>query len=148
MNAYETSQLGVDFIKDKEGFRAEVYNDVAGKPTIGYGHLLIPGEHLFNITQDKAEAILKSDLFKAEKAVCDLVKFPITQTEFDALVSFTFNLGRRALQNSTLLKYLNNGDVSKAADEFPKWNHAGGVVVAGLTARRLQEQAMFLFGRP
>lgn len=142
----KTSQAGIDLIKTFEGYSATPYSDVAEKLTIGYGHLIKPGENFTAIGLEQAELILAADLGFAEKAVSELVKEPLSQNEFDALVSFTFNLGRNALKNSTLLRLLNAGQVEAAADQILRWDHAGGKVVAGLTRRRQAERSLFIHG--
>lgn len=146
MNGLKTSQRGVDLIKGFEGYSASVYEDVVGKRTIGYGHLILPNENFYSIGEEQAETILEADLAIAEKAVNDLVLTPLAQNEFDALVSFTFNLGRNALKNSTLLRLLNKGEMDAASEQFLRWNHAGGEVVAGLTRRRVAEKELFCYG--
>lgn len=137
------SEAGVCLIREFEGCRLETYCCAAGVPTIGYGHTA--GVTMgMKITQEEAEAYLREDLRKFEKAVNNALKCRVTQNQFDALVSFAYNLGGGALRNSSLLKYLNAGDLKGAADEFPKWNKAAGRVVEGLTARRLKERKLFL----
>ncbi|MGB6193776.1 MAG: lysozyme, partial [Terracidiphilus sp.] len=119
-------------MKTAEGFRSRTYLDVAGKATIGYGHLL--GAHeafLGEITAAQAEALLAADVAQAEQSVARLVKVPLTQGQFDALVDFTFNLGAERLRASTLLLKLNSGDYGTAAEELLRWDHAGAVEVAG-----------------
>jgi lysozyme len=133
----QLSAEGLDLIKKSEGFRDRVYLDVAGFPTIGYGHLIKPHESFPNgITEAQAAAILATDVQDAEQAVAWLVKVALTQGQFDALVDFCFNLGAGRLAGSTLLRELNVGDYQAAARQFLAWDHAGGVVVAGLKARR------------
>jgi len=138
------SKHGLDFIASFEGCSLTAYWDSLGSVwTIGYGHT--GGVHKGQvITKQKALDLLKSDCSGAASAVNRLVKVAINQNQFDALVSFTFNCGSGALQSSTLLKLLNAGDYKGAANEFPKWNHAGGKVVAGLTRRRNAEKKLFL----
>ncbi len=94
-------------------------------------------------TQQEADDELELDLAEAEKVVNGL-GLVLTQGQFDALVSFAFNVGGRALVRSTLLKLLRAGALSAAADEFLRWTHAGGKVVAGLATRRAAERALFL----
>jgi len=96
------------------------------------------------ITNAQAEDLLKGDLDKFEMAVEDAVKVSLNDDQFAALVSFAFNLGPRNLNKSTLLRLLNSGNSQGAADEFPKWNKAGGQVLKGLTRRRNAERALFL----
>jgi lysozyme len=143
----KTSQAGVELIKGFEGVRLNAYDDGIGVATIGVGH--INGVHMGDvITEDQADDYLRDDLGSAEAAVNRLVKVPLDQSKFDALVSFTFNLGAGALASSTLLKKLNSGDVDGAADEFLRWTKAGGRIMAGLTKRRISERMLFLTGKP
>lgn len=138
---------GIELIKEFEGFRAKAYRDVAGYWTIGYGHLIKPGEmdkYLHReITEAEGEKILREDVKSAEASVKKFVKVPLTQGQFDALVSFTFNLGPGNLSSSTLLKKLNAGDYQGASLELRRWNRAGGKVYAGLVRRREAEQNLF-----
>src|SRR5574338_202601 len=145
----KTSQDGVNLIKHFEGLRTKAYLDSVGIPTIGYGHT--KGVKLgMMITETKAEELLKKDLEYFENKVLDLVKVNLLQNQFDALVSFTFNLSEGSLKKSTLLKKLNNTvffreeELESIADEFLKWNKAGGKVLTGLTKRRIAEKMMFL----
>lgn len=140
----KTSQAGVDLIKSFEGCRLKAYKDIVGVVTIGYGHT---GDDIYEnqiISQDEADQLLLDDLCIFEKGVTSFVSCPLTQNQFDALVSFSYNLGLTALKTSTLLKKLNNEDYGEAADEFLKWDKAGGVVVPGILRRRQLEQALFL----
>jgi lysozyme len=133
----QLSAEGLELIKTSEGFRSLVYRDVAGIPTIGYGHRVMPGESFPNgVSEEQATAILTSDVQEAEQAVTRLVTMALTQGQFDALVDFCFNLGATRLAGSTLLKELNAGHYTYAAEQFLLWDHAGGAVVAGLEARR------------
>jgi lysozyme len=136
------SDDGLALIRAHEGCRYEAYPDSVGVPTIGYGHT--KGVKLGDTcTDEQAEAWLREDVTTAESCVSSSVTVPMTQGEFDALVSFTFNLGCHALRSSTLLIKLNNSDYDGAAAEFGKWNHARGKVLAGLTARREAERQLF-----
>lgn len=141
-----TSQEGVDLIKAFEGRRLRAYRCSAGVWTIGYGHTgdVKPGDR---ISPDKAEKLLREDLRKFEDGVSIRVQVPLTQNQFDALVSFSFNVGIGALGRSTLLKKLNKKDYRGAANEFRKWNKGGGRVLAGLVRRRKAERALFLSGK-
>lgn len=137
------SDAGICLIKQFEGCRLEAYRCAAGVPTIGYGHTA--GVTMgMKITQAQAEAYLREDVRAFETAVNNVLGCGVTQNQFDALVSFAYNLGAGALRNSTLLKRLNAGDVKGAADEFPKWNKAAGKVLEGLTRRRMMERQLFL----
>lgn len=138
------SQKGLNLIKEFEGLELRAYKDSVGVVTIGYGST---GPHVsmgMTITADQAEALLKNDVSRFEKGVMDLVTVPITQNQFDALVSFSFNLGLGNLKASTLLRKLNSLDYVGAANEFPRWNKAGGKALAGLTRRREAEKKLFL----
>lgn len=139
----KTSKNGLDLIKQFEGCRLKAYRCPAGVLTIGYGHTqgVYDGQI---ITNSQANDYLRSDIAKFEKSVNDLVKVKVTQNMFDALVSFTYNLGAGALKNSTLLKYLNCEDYEEASLEFGKWNKAGGKVLSGLVKRRSLEKKLFI----
>ena len=95
-------------------------------------------------TPEQAKSYFKHDLAKFEKTVNESVTVPLTQNQFDALVSLTYNIGSGAFNNSTLLKKLNKGDYQGAADQFLVWNKAGGKVMKGLVRRREAERALFL----
>ena len=138
-----TSQKGIDLIKKFEGCRLEAYRCPAGVWTIGYGHTkgVQNGQ---KITQAQAEEFLIEDLKVYEKAVESCVKVPLSQNQFDALVSFCYNCGGEALRTSTLLKLLNEGKYKNAAEQFLRWNKAGGKVLVGLTRRREEEKKLFL----
>lgn len=136
------SDAGLDLIKKHEGCRLEAYRDSVGVLTIGYGSTLGVREGMV-ITQDQADERLAQDAHAAERCVNNCVSAQLSQNEFDALCSFVFNLGCASLRNSTLLRKLNAGDYDGAAEEFAKWNHAGGQVLAGLTARRADEAKLF-----
>ncbi len=146
------SDEGITFIANWEGYRSEVYKDSAGLDTIGYGHLL-QDEEAFSegIDETQAMELLKKDVAFAIKAVQENVSVNITQSQFDALVSFTFNVGGGALERSTLLKKLNEADFESAAEEFLKWDKIrdqDGVAIRipGLTGRRVSERQLFLNG--
>ncbi|WP_323119106.1 lysozyme [Burkholderia alba] len=140
-----TGTQGIDLIKQFEGLRLTRYLDAVGKPTIGYGHLILPHERFDRpISASQAEALLRQDLRSAEQAVRQLVRVAITQQQFDALISFAFNLGAGRLRSSTLARYLNAGAAARAADQFLVWNKAGGKPLAGLTRRRQAERQLFL----
>lgn len=137
------SQTGIDLIKSFEGCRLTAYKDAVGVWTIGYGST---GSHVhegLKITQEQAEVLLKQDLKRFIDGVNACVKVPITQNMFDALVSFSFNLGVGSLKTSTLLSKLNKKDYKGASVEFVRWNKAGGKVLAGLTRRRNAEKNLF-----
>lgn len=141
----KTSQDGIDLIKGFEGFVPHRYLCAAGYPTIGYGHVILPHETFPDrITMQEAADLLAKDLLQFERGVLRLISVPLTQGQFDALVSFTFNLGGGALQRSTLRQRLNRGDYAGAANEFSKWTMAGGKRLSGLVKRRHAERELFL----
>ena len=141
----QTSERGLEFIAEHEGLELHAYPDPGsgGDPyTIGYGHTrgVKPGD---TCTKEQALEWLREDVDEAERAIDRLVTVSLTQDQFDALVSFVFNLGAGNFGSSTLLKRINMGDFAGAADEFPRWNRAAGRVMAGLTKRRHAEAALF-----
>ena len=147
----QTSDKGLALIKNSEGFRGNAYPDPAtgGKPyTIGHGTTVYPSGMPVKlgdkVTEQQADAYLRNDVKKFEAAVSNAVKVKLTRGQFDALVSFTYNVGPANMASSTLIKKLNAGDVKVAADEFLRWNKAAGKVMAGLTTRRAAERALFL----
>jgi len=126
------------------GFQA--YLDPIRVLTIGWGHTNDNGRQFDSTsiwTQAECDAEFLNDMAIFEKAVNDLVTVPLNQDEFDALVSFTFNVGAGNLKSSTLLRKLNAGDFAGAAQEFPRWNKAGGEVLPGLVKRRAAEALLF-----
>ena len=144
----QASDKGIALIKQFEGCKLTAYQDSVGVWTIGYGWTKpVDGKPIragMTIKQETAERLLKTGLVSYENDVSRLVKVDLTQGQFDALVSFTYNLGARSLSTSTLLRKLNAGDYAGAADEFLRWNKAGGKVLNGLTRRREAERALFL----
>lgn len=141
-----TSAAGIELIKSHEGCELQSYPDPAtgGDPwTIGYGHTGAEVVAGLIWTKERCEAQLQDDLVVRERAVARLVTAPITQGQFDALVSFAFNVGIANLASSTLLKKLNALDDEGASAEFQKWCHAAGKLMPGLLARRTDEQKMF-----
>lgn len=137
-----TSDKGLALIKQFEGLRLDAYQCSAAVWSIGYGHTrgVMPGDQ---VTEHEAEDLLRQDVMETERSVLRLVTVGLIQSQFDALVSFTFNLGAGALHRSTLLKKLNTGDYHAAAAEFPRWVYAGGERLPGLVRRRLAEKALF-----
>lgn len=143
----QLSAAGLELIKKSEGFRGRTYLDVAGFPTIGYGHRLharetFPG----GVSPAQAEGILATDVSQAEQAVQRLVKVTLTQGQFDALTDFCFNLGAGRLASSTLLKALNDGRYEAARVQLLRWDLAEGEVNAGLKARREAEFQIWASG--
>jgi len=162
----DINNAGLELVKSFEGIpdgnpstvKIDPYLDPVGIWTIGWGHAIRVGadylrgkenrkvaEGLYpgGLTKEQAEQLLRGDLMDACRDVESLAGVHLTDNQFGALVSFTFNLGRGSLAKSTLLKKLNAGDFLGAAAEFPKWNKAGGKVLRGLVARRAAEADLF-----
>ncbi|SEN18587.1 lysozyme [Pseudomonas sp. ok272] len=137
------SQKGVSLIKSFEGLRLKSYQDSVGVWTIGYGTTRGIGPNM-TITNAQAERMFSNDIARFEPELDRLVNVLLNQNQWDALISFTYNLGAANLGSSTLLRLLNAGDYTGAAAQFPRWNKAGGQVLAGLNKRRAAEQQMFL----
>lgn len=141
------SEHGLALVRRWEGLRLEAYRDVAGVWTIGYGttdpEKARPGAR---ITPEIATAWLREDLAVAERAVRKYVTVPLSQAQFDALVSFTYNVGAGALARSTLRRKLNAGDYDAVPAELAKWVHAGGRRVRGLINRRRDEADLWESG--
>nr|WP_314590070.1 lysozyme [uncultured Serratia sp.] len=140
------SNKGRDFIKGFEALRLVAYPDpgTGGKPwTIGWGHTkgVKQGDR---ITQEQAEQFLSDDLAVFELTVNSAIKRPMTQNQFDAMVSLAFNIGGPAFAQSTLVNKFNAGDVQGAADQFPRWKFSDGKVMPGLVKRRVAERETFL----
>ena len=157
----KVSDACVEMIKHHEGVRSKPYRCPAGLWTVGVGHVLYPeqaamkmvdrmalplkAEHDRVFTAGGVDAIFRSDLIRFETGVLRLCPDTFnSQSQFDGMVSFSFNLGLGALQSSTLRMKYNRGDTQGAANEFPKWNKCAGKILNGLTIRRLDEQRMFL----
>ena len=145
-----TSDAGIDMIKSYEGLVLYSYPDpgTGGEPwTIGYGHTkgVLPG---MSISEAQAEAFLREDLEGFERAVLSLLPIPMTQSEFDALVSFAFNVGTFALETSTLRKRLLEGEPRcwVYQKELPRWNKGGSGVLEGLVKRRQREADLACLG--
>ena len=137
------SEACIEFIKGFEGFRPHAYKCPAGVATVGYGHVeyVTMGD---TVTEEEACDLLRQDVQEAADAVDDLVDVELTQSQYDALCSFIYNVGRSAFENSTLLKMLNQGKSAKEiGPQFLRWNKAGGQVLTGLTRRREDEKRMF-----
>jgi len=133
---------GLALIKKFEGCRLEAYYCSGGVLTIGYGHTGGVKES-DTITQEEAEKLLRADVFKFEEYVEDNVMVELDQSQFDALVAWTFNLGPGNLRESTMLKKLNNADYESVPFEMRRWNKAGGKTLDGLIRRRNAEALLF-----
>jgi len=141
------SPQGIAFIKRHEGLKLQLYHDVAGFPTIGYGHLIAPPElathYRDGIAQHQAEVLLRRDIQQVESAMQRLIHSPLNDPQFAAIASFTFNLGSGALQRSTLRRRLNRGEYHAIPAELLRWVYAGGRKHRGLLRRRHEEGALF-----
>lgn len=144
------NEAALKLIKSFEGLKLKPYLDSVGIPTIGYGTIMYPSGLKVSmqdksITEEQAEGFLMYEIMLKTKGVQDMVKVPLNDNEFGALVSFAYNCGVNALKGSTLLKMLNGGSKKEdVADQFLRWNKAGGKVVNGLTRRREAERSLFL----
>ena len=145
----QLSNSGLSLITNFEGLATTAYKAHPSEKyyTIGYGHYGPDVKPTDKIGQTEAEALLKKDVARFEKGVQTLLKMrniSVSQNQFDALVSFAFNVGIENLNTSTLLKKLTAGDIQGAAAEFLRWNKCGGEVLKGLVKRREAERALFL----
>ena len=154
------SEKAIEVIKHHEGVRQKPYRCPAKLWTVGVGHVLYPEqgklpmdqrdgfalkiEDFRTFSMEEVNAILKSDLARFERGVAQYCPVPLTQGMFDALVSFSFNVGLGTLQRSTLRQKLLRGDKEGAAEELLKYCMAGGKILKGLQNRRIDERAMFL----
>lgn len=141
----KTSNKGVGFIKRHEGLMLVPYICPAGYRTIGYGHLLTD-DSVHSITASDAINFLNSDIDVCEDAIKRLINVPLSQNQFDALVSFVFNLGSGSLQRSSLRAKLNRLEYDCASNEFTKWVFAAGKRIQGLVRRRTEEMDLFKYG--
>ncbi|MCF6356126.1 MAG: lysozyme [Candidatus Polarisedimenticolaceae bacterium] len=149
----QMSKNGRKLLAEWEGFETAAYKDSAGLDTIGVGHLITktesgsgeieingePIKYADGLTEAQVYALLGQDLQRFDKAVSESVKTPLNQNQFDALVSFSFNVGVWNFKSSTLLKKLNEGDYVEVPNQLRRWNKAGGKVVQGLVNRREKE---------
>jgi lysozyme len=143
MNDFRYSEAGLALTKRFEGLRLNAYQDINGIWTIGYGHTGKDIVHGRSVTPEQADALLRSDVAAAVHFVNDVVKGPLNQNRFDALVDFTFNVGRGSLLRSQLLTRLNEGNLEGAADGFADWIYAGHKIVPALMQRRIAEANLF-----
>lgn len=156
----KTSKAGIDLIKHFEGVRLKPYKCPALLWTIGVGHVLYPDQHYLSMdgrrnfplkpahkrsfTETEVNELLRNDLYRFESGVARLCGASLPQHQFDALVSFAFNLGIGTLQRSTLKMKLTRGDIQGAADQFLRFSMAGGKILPGLQRRRVAERSLFL----
>lgn len=150
-------QSGKNLFKEWEGLVTHVYLDSGGEPTIGIGHLLTRSERTSGkiiiqgqavsyqngLTEQQCWELLDQDLDGAEKAVNEAVTVPLSQNQFDALVSFVFNVGTGAFRGSTLLKLLNQAQYNQVPAQLRRWVRDNGKVVQGLVNRREKEIALW-----
>lgn len=142
------SDEGLELIKKHEGVRREIYLDPIGLPTGGVGHLL-KGDEIekfpvgTKLSDEQVDEWLRQDVQEAEEAVNRLVKTELNQNQFDALVSFVFNIGSGNFERSQLLRLVNNELWDSAAGQFGRWIYAGGRVFKGLRTRRAEESELF-----
>ena len=143
---YKIDKKGVELIKSFEGCKLKAYKCLSSETyyTIGYGHYGADVQRDMCITQERAEEMLIEDISKFENTVNKLVKVNLTQSMFNALVSFCYNVGQGNFKSSTLLRKLNKGDYVGASEEFARWNKSCGKILKGLVKRRAKEKAEFL----
>lgn len=147
MKVREIPKIAIDFITKEEGCVLHIYRDVAGYPTIGVGHLIRKGEDFSQgLTQEGAEELLRKDLLYTAASIMRLITVPLSDNQYSALLSFTFNVGTGALQASTLRSKLNREEYAGASEEFQKWCWAGGKKLKALYNRRIRERNLFLSG--
>jgi lysozyme len=139
-----TNQAGLELIKSFEGLYLTSYLCPANVWTIGWGSTGPDIGPNMTWTKEQAEARLRFDLEVFEKGVEAVITVPVTDNQFSAMVSLSYNIGISAFRKSTLLKLLNSKDYQGAADQFLRWNKAGGKELAGLTRRRNAERELFL----
>lgn len=142
------SKKGIDLIKKYEGLKLTAYRCPAGLLTIGYGHTGDDVKPGMTINKEFAEILLKEDLKVFEKAINDLVKVELTQNQFDALISFIYNVGTGNFKKSILLRLINEKKFNEVSNEFMKWTKArqpgGFKELPGLVKRRTEEKKLFL----
>jgi len=136
-------------IRHHEGVRPSPYRCPAGLWTVGVGHVIGDGKSLpedwnRKLSSEEIDSILAADLRRFERGVLRMCPVPLTQGQFDALVSFSFNVGLGSLQRSTLRMKTNRGDKEAAAREFMKWTKAAGKVLPGLVKRRKDEASLYM----
>lgn len=138
------SEKGIKLIKNFEGCRLEAYKCPAGIWTVGYGHTGSTVHQGLKISQSEADSLLKTDLIIHCNNVSKLVKVPLNQNQFDALVSLEYNIGYGNFSRSTLLKLLNTKNYKDAGEQFAVWRLGGGKILPGLVRRRKAEKDLFL----
>lgn len=139
----QVSEQGIALIKQFEGFSPKPYLCPAGKPTIGYGHVIRQDESLAQVTAEQAISLLQGDVDAVGKLIEKMCGISLEQNEFDALVSLVFNIGGHAFEKSTLLRFLNAKDKPGASRQFLRWVYINGNKNEGLMRRRAAEKALF-----
>lgn len=140
------SRQGAEFIARFEGFRATPYLCPAGHLTIGFGHRIGPTEEFSRLTEGEALDLLLHDAAREAAPVAAALQAQVAQHQADALISLAFNVGGRKIARSTLMRLLASGNALEAAQEFRKWNKAGGRESRGLGLRRAAETRLFTTG--
>lgn len=144
LNDLHTSDQGIQLIKKFEGYRDRSYFCTSNHRTIGYGHKIKENEVVDEpLTKELGEALLQEDIEQAEDCIRKYVKVHLMQSQYDALVSFIFNIGEGNFKSSTLLKKLNEGDFEGAYNEFPRWIFSNKKKITGLLRRREAEREVF-----
>lgn len=147
---WDISSDGYNLIKTFEGFRTDAYLDTGGVWTIGYGTIRYPNgvkvKKGDKVTQDEAVKYLYSDCGWVDSCIDNKVKVKISQRQFDALASFVYNVGESQFGSSTLLRKINQNDLTGAANEFDRWVYDNGKKITGLVTRRAKEKALFISG--
>lgn len=140
------NENGINLVKQFEGLSLNVYHDIAGFLTVGYGHKVLSSDDLRwgdQISQQTADDLLAKDLEIASNELKSVLKVELNENQFSALASFVYNLGINNLEHSHLLKMINANSLMAAASEFEKWDHSNGAVVPGLLRRRIAERDLF-----
>jgi lysozyme len=144
------SAAGILMLTELEGSRSRMYRDSAGLPTIGVGHLILASEpHLLTATLSGAQIrdLLERDVIRFEQAVKNCVRIPLEQSQFDALVMLSFNIGASGFCNSTVVARINAKDTKERITEaWNRWKMAGGAIIPGLITRRAKEIDLYFNG--
>lgn len=138
------NEAGLNIIKQFEGCRLESYQDAVGIWTIGWGHTSPDIKEGLQWTQTQCDDALKKDVANTETKIAQALRVKVSDNMFSALVSFAYNIGVLKTTYSTLFKLTQDSRFTEAVVEFSKWNHAGGKVLPGLTARREAEAELFM----
>lgn len=141
------SQNGINLIKKYEGFRADAYQDGGGVWTVGYGTTFLNGRKVQkgdHLDEPAASEVMITTANEYLQTVSKFLKVALDQNKIDAIACFIYNLGCEQFEASTLLRMINSGDYSGAADQFSRWIYDNGKVVQGLVRRRAAERALFL----